>query len=102
MQDLPFTTTYDEDASTLTVTGEVDEASGALLRHAIEKGSDDFRRDLVVDLSEVLYFPSLAVGVLATAGKRAADSGHQLDVLATEGSIAQRVLTVCGLPHRTA
>ncbi|WP_205472954.1 STAS domain-containing protein [Nocardioides sp. SYSU D00038] len=97
-----LTTSYDADTAVLTVTGEVDESTGPQLREELEKHSEGFTRDLVVDLGAVDYFPSLAVGVVAAARRRAEESGVDLELLATEGSVAQRVLTVCGLPHRTS
>lgn len=97
-----FTAEYDDATHVLTVAGELDEAASAALREAIDARSDGHTRPLVIELSAVDYLPSAAVGVLARAHKQATTAGQELELLATEGTIAQRVLLVCGLPHRTS
>ena len=69
-----------------------------------ELAVDDFRwalhlcvntsTDPVVDLSDVDFFPSMAVGALIGALKR---SRGALTVVAREGSFAAKVLGVCGI-----
>lgn len=97
-----YSSSFDEAASLLTVRGEIDEAGGVTLRDELTKYTHDFGRSIRVDLSEVDYFPSLAVGVFATARRKADKAGVELGLVAAEGSVAQRVLTVCGLEHETA
>lgn len=98
---MSYSSSFDEGSSTLTVTGEIDEAAGVVLREEISKYSREFSRGLRIDLSGVDYFPSLAVGVLATARRKAAQAGVGLGLLAAEGTVAQRVLTICQLEHET-
>jgi anti-anti-sigma factor len=100
--EVPFNVVLDDAASVLAVSGEVDEVAAGELRTAIEKHSDGFTAPLAVDLSDVTYLPSAAVGVLATARQRSTTSGATLELVAADGSIAQRVLAVCALPYRSA
>jgi anti-anti-sigma factor len=102
VDDVSYSSSFDEASSTLTLSGEIDEAAGVVLREEISKYSRDFARPLRIDLSAVDYFPSLAVGVLATAMRRADQNGVGLGLVAAEGSVAQRVLTICNLEHETA
>lgn len=97
-----FSTDYDATAQVLTVTGEVDETAAAELRDVIDARTESFARSLTLDLSAVDYLPSAAVGVLARAHQQATAAGQTLELRADEGSIAQRVLLVCGLPHRAS
>lgn len=93
---------YDDTAHALIVTGELDEGTSLTLRDAVATHSDSFTRSLAIDLSGVAYLPSAAVGVLAQALQKGSGAGHPLELVAAEGTIAQRVLQVCALPHRTA
>ena len=102
MDEQSYSSNFDEPSLALTLHGEIDEASGVALRDEISKYSQDFHRRISVDVGDVDYFPSLAVGVLATARKKADEAGVGLGIVAKEGSIAQRVLTICGLEHETA
>ena len=97
-----FTAEFDDTTQILTVGGELDESASAALRDAIDTRSEAYTRTLVIDLTAVDYLPSAAVGVLARAHKQATTAGHELDLVAAAGTIAQRVLLVCGLPHRTS
>ncbi|WP_167736745.1 STAS domain-containing protein [Nocardioides sp. 1609] len=96
----PFAVEFDESTRTLTVSGEVDEATAVALRDAIDAATATYQRSVVVDLSAVGFLPSVAVGVLAQAVQRATGAGHPIELRAEAGSIAQRVLEVCALPHR--
>lgn len=100
MEERPLTTTYDDASSTLMVSGSVDELSGVALREAISKHSEGYARALSVDLSDVDFLPSLGVGVLAIAMRTATENGSHIDLVAADGTIAQQVLGICGLPHR--
>lgn len=97
-----FTADFDDDTRVLTLSGELDEAAATVLRDTLTSHTDDYSKSLVIDLSSVDYLPSAAVGVLARAQQQAAGSGQSLDLVASDGTIAQRVLVVCGLPHRTS
>lgn len=93
---------YDDNAQTLTVTGELDEITSAALRDAVATHTSSFTRAIAIDLSGVAYLPSAAVGVLAQALQKGAAAGQPLELVAADGTIAQRVLQVCALPHRTS
>ena len=86
----------------LFVSGTVDLPDTEHLRRAIRDASCDYTHDVTVDLSDVDFFPSCAVGVLVGTIKALSASGCSLDIASTKESIAQRVLTVCGIPHRAA
>lgn len=100
VEDTPYAASYDAETGVLSVAGSVDELSGPTFRADLEKASDGFARDVVVDLTEVDFFPSLAVGVLAVALKNARNAGHTLDVVAATDSIVARVLRISALPFR--
>ena len=94
--------TFDEATAVLTLRGEIDESAGVALRENIATTTQNYTRSIAIDLTEVEYFPSLAVGVIARALARAREAGIDLVLRAAPGSVAQRVLTVCGLEHQTA
>jgi anti-anti-sigma factor len=98
--DEPMSLSFHPDSHLLVVTGCVEEDETVSLRAAIADHSDDHTQDLVVDLSEVTYFPSAAVGVVARAMGRSREGGVALDLVAREGCITQRVLEICGVPYR--
>lgn len=96
----PFSLVFDEASDVLTVTGELDEISSAALRDAVQEHTRDYASSIVIDLSDVDYLPSVAIGVLAVSLQSAAAHGQSVELVAVEGSIAQRVLQVCAMPHR--
>jgi anti-anti-sigma factor len=84
---------------TLTLHGEVDESGSVELRDLLRAITDDLVGELRIDLADVDFLPSVAIGVLAAAQGAAAKRGASITFVAAKGSIAQRVLTICGLPH---
>ena len=100
MEERPLTFSVDLDTRTLYVSGEVDELSAIALREVLDKHSKGFSEDLVVDLSDVDFLPSMGVGVLAVASRTAEERGSTIELVAGKGTIAQQVLNICGLPHR--
>jgi anti-anti-sigma regulatory factor len=93
MDERPFAATMRPDQRTLAVSGSVDEVAVDDFRWALHlcMGASD---DPIVDLSDVDFFPSVAVGALIGALKR--DRGVR--VVARDGSFAAKVLDVCGIP----
>jgi anti-anti-sigma regulatory factor len=94
MDERPFAATMRPDQRTLAVTGSVDELAVDDFRWALHlcmSASDD----PIVDLSDVDFFPSVAVGALIGALRR--DRGG-MTIVAREGSFAAKVLDVCGIP----
>ena len=99
MDEKPYASSYDEDQKLLLIEGSVDELAGPAFRDDLAKYSDQYVKPLRVDLSEVEFFPSLAVGVLAVAMRKGREGGGEVEVLAREGTIVARVLTICALPY---
>jgi anti-anti-sigma regulatory factor len=71
------------------------------LRRSLEEHSLGYTRATVLDLSGVTYLPSAAVAALFTVTQQFAVSGTSFEVTAASGSVAQRILTVCAMPHRS-
>jgi anti-anti-sigma factor len=102
VDELTYSSSFDEASAVLTVRGEVDEAAALALRDTLTECTRGFERSIRVDVSAVDYLPSVAVGVIATARRRAEQAGVRLGLVAAEGTVAQRVLTVCALDHEPA
>jgi anti-anti-sigma factor len=100
--EVPLAVEFDDTAAVLAVSGDVDEESIETLRAAIEEHSAGYTTGLTVDLTGATYLPSVAVGVLVRAGQSFTATGAQFDLVAASGSLAQRVLTVSAMPHRTS
>ena len=97
----PLTCVYVDASRTLFVSGSVDETATERLREAMEKYSVGYTQDLIVDLGDVNFLPSVGVGVLAAATRQADATGHTLGLIALDGSVPMQVLRICGLPHST-
>lgn len=95
MAETPFDTRFVPELSTLFVRGCVDELRLDDFREALRTSSHDYTVDLIVDLSEVQFLPSMAIGVLVGARKRFEEAG--LEIVARHGTIARRVLEICWL-----
>jgi len=95
----PFAIDHDAQSNTLLVSGSIDETAGPELREAIEKHSAGYTRDLTIDLGDVDFLPSIGVGVLALAMRSGDQNGASVTLVAAQGTVAQRVLTICALPH---
>lgn len=95
----PFALDHDEQSNTLTVSGSIDETAGPELRQAIERHSAGYTRDLTIDVGDVDFLPSLGVGVLALAMRSGDQNDASITLVAVKGTVAQRVLTICALPH---
>jgi anti-anti-sigma factor len=91
---------FDTTSRVLRMTGEVGPEGSVALQTAIEEHSNHRTEPLVVDLTGVTYLPSAAVGMLFRVGRDFAEVGTSLEFAAATGSTAQRVLTVCAMPHR--
>lgn len=102
----PFSYELVDGGRRLVLRGELDEAGSSELRDVLGTtwaalvGDTDATLD--VDLSQVDFLPSAGVGVLARARGEARKVGVELVLIAAEGTVAQRVLTICRLPHVTA
>ncbi|WP_370246464.1 STAS domain-containing protein [Nocardioides sp.] len=80
----------------LVVAGSVDEFALVGLRVAIDDIVEQARK-AVVDVSEVAFLPSAAVGVLVQARGFARRQGGELIIVAADGSPAQRTLSLMGV-----
>ncbi|MDN4172570.1 STAS domain-containing protein [Nocardioides sp. SOB77] len=100
MLERPFSSSYAD--GVLTLGGSVDEYAVAALRSAVKEHSDEHRRPLAVELSDVDFLPSVAVGVLATGLRNAEQNGTELALVAAPGTIAHRVLVITGMPFLEA
>lgn len=84
----------------LVLSGDIDAADHRALNDLIEQTSETFTQNLTVDLRSVTFLPSIIVGVLARATVLAKKNGAQVTLVAAEGSVPQRVLTVCKIPFQ--
>jgi anti-anti-sigma regulatory factor len=87
-----------ESGEVVVVRGSVDEYALVDLR---EQLGDAVRRGTVryVDVSEVDLLPSAALGILAATRATAARDGVSIDIVASSGTFAQRLLAAVGIPH---
>ena len=79
--------------------GDLDEPATFELRETLAKATAQLTSDLTIDLTDVDFLPSSAIGVLATAQTGARRNGATITFVAADGSVAQRVLSVCGLEY---
>ena len=91
-----------DDSGRLVLHGDLDEGATVQVRSLLSDLTDGLTKDLTVDLSDVDLFPSAAVGVIANAQDTARKQGATLALVAAEGTISARVLTICGLAHESA
>jgi anti-anti-sigma factor len=92
----------DQDRGLLVAHGDLDEPATVGLRETITQATRDLSADLTIDLSDVDFLPSSAIGVLATTQAGARRNGATISFVAEAGTIAQRVLSVCGLDYLEA
>jgi anti-anti-sigma factor len=95
----PFHYALDEEHGVLVLHGELDEPASTELRETITKATKELTSGLAVDLADVSFLPSPAIGVLATAKEDARSHGATITFVAPEGSVAARLLTICALDH---
>jgi anti-anti-sigma factor len=94
-----FSHDLDEERALLVLHGELDEPATIELRETISKATDQLTSSLAIDLADVTFLPSPAIGVLATAQAKARRHGADLLLVAPAGTIAQRLLVICALDH---
>jgi anti-anti-sigma factor len=95
----PFSYELDQERRVLVTHGEIDELAAVELRSTIAEVTDDLTSDIAIDLGDVTFLPSVAIGVLASSRAKAADLGATITFVAPEGSLAKRLLVICGLDH---
>ena len=92
----------DRERGVLALHGELDEPASRELREAIVTATDDMTTSLAIDLGDVSFMPSPAIGVLATSQAGAGRNGATITFVAPEGSVAARLLTICALDYVAA
>ncbi len=95
-----FTHELSADGRTMTLHGELDEIATLELRELLRDPRTGLADELEIELTDVDFLPSVAVGVLAAARGAAAERNASIAFVAAPTSIAHRVLTICGLPCR--
>lgn len=96
MTETSFSAVHSADG--LVLSGDIDAADHRALSDLIDETSKGFTESLRVDLQQVTFLPSIIVGVLARATVLAKKNGVRLTLAAGEGTVPQRVLTVCKIP----
>lgn len=76
--------------------GELDLASAAQLRRALEQLISEGHRDLRINISALAFLDAAGIGALTDIRVRLAEQGGQLSLVGARG-IPHRVLTACGL-----
>jgi anti-anti-sigma factor len=95
----PFQYDLDDRRGVLTLHGELDEIATVELRELLTKITDEFTRDLAIDLADVSFMPSPAIGVLASSREKARQHGASIILVAPAGTLTARLLTICALDH---
>ena len=85
------------DRRVITVQGEIDLSNVDVLREALEDDPNG-SGTLVLDLRNVAFMDSMALGVILEASLRTADDGRAMRIVC--GPAAQRVIEAAGLDGR--
>jgi anti-anti-sigma factor len=102
VEEREFSYEVSAESDRLVMHGDLDEGATIQVRMLLKEVTDGLTRDLTVDLTDVDLLPSSAVGVLANAQDTATKQGAALTFIAADGTIAARVLTICGLHYDVA
>lgn len=98
MEERPLGAAFDPGAATLTITGGIyGWRDVQAFEAALTDASAGLTRDLRVDLSLAEFFPSLGIGTLIAVRRRAKVHGADITLVAAEGTLAHRALTITGL-----
>jgi anti-anti-sigma factor len=95
----PFTYELDEQRGVLVLHAELNEHASAELRELILKATAELTSDLAIDLADVTFLPSPAIGVLASTKAGARRHSATITFVAPAGSVAARLLTICALDY---
>jgi anti-anti-sigma factor len=102
VQEREFSYEIQDEPGRLVLHGDLDEGATVQVRMLLKEVTDGLTRDLTIDLTDVDLLPSSAVGVLANAQDTAGKQGAAVTFVAADGTIAARVLTICGLAYDEA
>ena len=99
MTERPFSYEIADDFRRLVLRGDLDEIATIEVRNTLSTMSEGLTKDVTVDLSDLDLLPSSAVGVIASAQDGAKRKGATIRFVAADGTVAARVLAVCGLDY---
>lgn len=102
MEERAFSYEVSDVSDRLVLHGDLDEGATVQVRMVLKEITEGLTRDVTIDLTDVDLLPSSAVGVLANAQDTAAKQGAAVTFIAADGTIAARVLTICGLSYDVA
>ena len=97
-----YAASFDAHTTTLMLRGELDARAVPDPVKAVDGAMVGRQGSLSVDLAQVSYLPSVAVGVLVEALRRVRGGGTHPGVDCSRGLIAAAVLRVTGVPHTTS
>jgi anti-anti-sigma factor len=87
----------DDDALRLVVSGEIDLANADQIENQLLSRIPNLVSSVVVDLAEVTFIDSSGVRMLFSLVQRLDATRTALIVIAPHGSVARRVLDLCGM-----
>jgi anti-anti-sigma factor len=97
MPDLTVQSSSAEDATLLTVSGELDIAAKEPLDEAIDAALEEAPPSLVIDLTPTTFVDSTGLSYLLQARRRAHDAQTPLSIRAPAGSEARVVIDLAGV-----
>ena len=89
-------TTTTEDIGVVILQGEVDIYSAPEFKEVLVGGIEGGARRVIVDLSQVTFIDSTALGVLVSGAKRVRPRNGNLDIVCTDENII-RIFEITGL-----
>jgi len=99
MTALQITTTSQDGATRIVLTGELDIASGPDLEQVLEAEFAESVADLVLDLQGVTFIDSSGLRVVLVASRTAGDAGRRLIVVPGDGQVL-RVIRLAQVEDR--
>jgi anti-anti-sigma regulatory factor len=97
-----YASNFDPQTQTLILKGEIDETDVEQLRNDVHLATAQFTRSTTIDLSEVTFLTSRAIGALVVAQETARSSVTEIALRTTTGSITDKILTILSLPHQNS
>ena len=89
----------DDDRRVLVAHGDLDEAATFELRETLSRATSQLTTGLTIDLTDVDFLPSSAIGVLATSQADARSHGAPITFVGPAGPVSARLLTICALDY---
>ena len=97
MSELTVQSTQAQDATLLTLSGELDIAAAEPLSEAISAALDEAPPALVIDLAPTTFVDSTGLSYLLAARRRADEARTVLRILAPAGSEARVIIDLAGV-----